>query len=47
MEREESENRMDDETASHPFGKKLHRLVEKAKYLKDISGTEAKRFDNL
>jgi hypothetical protein len=47
MESEESENRMDDETTSHPFRKKLYRLAEKAKYLRDISGTEAKRFDDL
>jgi hypothetical protein len=46
-EREESENRMDDEIAPYPFGKKLHRLAKKAKYLRDISRTEVKRFDDL
>jgi hypothetical protein len=47
MERKESKNRMGDETVSGPFGKKLHRLAEKTKCLKDISRAKAKLFDDL
>jgi hypothetical protein len=40
-------NRTDDEITSHLFGKKLHMLAEKAKYLRDISRAEAKRLGDL
>jgi hypothetical protein len=47
MEHEHVENRMNDGTASRPFRKKLYRLVERAKCLRDITRMEARRFDDL
>jgi hypothetical protein len=35
------------EATSHPFGKDLYKLVEKTKCQRDMSKTEAKRFDDL
>jgi hypothetical protein len=47
MEHESSENRMDDETAFHPFSEKMHRLAERAKCLRNMTRAEARRFDDL
>jgi hypothetical protein len=44
---QESENTTSGSVASRPFGKDLYKLAEKAKYLRNISKAEAKRFDNL
>jgi hypothetical protein len=44
---QESGSATSGDVASHPFGKELHELAEKAKCLRDMSKTEAKRFDDL
>jgi hypothetical protein len=38
---------MSGDVTSHSFGKELHELAEKEKCLRDMSKTEAKRFDDL
>jgi thymidylate synthase len=44
---QESGNTTSGDTASHPFGKDLYKLVEKVKCLRDMSKAEAKSFDGL
>jgi hypothetical protein len=43
----ELENATSNEAMSSPFEKKLYKLAERAKYLRDISKAEAKCFDDL
>jgi hypothetical protein len=47
MEHESSENRMDDGTASHPFGEKMHIIAERGKCLRNITRAECRHFDDL
>jgi hypothetical protein len=44
---QEMENATSGDATSHPFGKNLYKLAEKAKCLRDISKAETKRFDDL
>jgi hypothetical protein len=44
---QESGNATSSNTVSHPFERKLYELAERAKCLRDMSKTEAKRFDDL
>jgi hypothetical protein len=44
---QESGSATNDDAASHPFGRRLYELAERAKCLRDMSKAEAKRFDDL
>jgi hypothetical protein len=44
---QESGSATSGDATSHPFGKELYKLAKRAKCLRDISKTEAKRFDEL
>jgi hypothetical protein len=44
---QESRGATSGDTASHPFGEELYKPSKRAKCLRDISKTEAKRFDDL
>jgi hypothetical protein len=45
--KQESGSATNDDAASHPFGRRLYELAERAKCLRDMSKAEAKRFDDL